>query len=86
MDNLFIWEIAMASVDLSGNKCNLTITSGGEHKLFKVIFGDVWFCAGQSNLNWHMGHVYDAAKEHQEGSRKKNLLMIEKLTKILLFS
>jgi sialate O-acetylesterase len=47
-----------------GGPHTLTIDAGGESKTFKdVLIGDVWVCAGQSNMEFGVGGALNAAEE-----------------------
>ena len=46
------WDVVLPQVS-SGSSCNISISSGKEEILLEeILFGDVWFCAGQSNMGW----------------------------------
>ena len=52
----------------NGLECNLTVSSGTDvKKRIRIIFGDIWFCLGQSNMLLNMGEVTDSSKELKEG-------------------
>ena len=55
------WE-AILPVQESGTACNLTLPLDGG-KLQDVLFGDVWFCSGQSNMEQKMADIKDADLE-----------------------
>merc|ERR1712241_565346 len=49
-----------------GVTCNFTIFQDGfEEDVFltDVIYGDVWVCSGQSNMQWNMGGIFNADEE-----------------------
>ena len=48
------WRVALDPVD-SGDVCEIAIINYEEIVLLEdVMFGDVWFCSGQSNMGWAM--------------------------------
>ena len=38
-------------------------------RTFKFIFGEVWFCAGQSNMNWPMSKLVNAGPDIAKGNK-----------------
>ena len=58
----------MPAVNLNGLECQLTIRSGpSASRSFRVIFGDIWLCLGQSNMLMSMGEVAHSEAEIQDG-------------------
>ena len=55
------WEVILP-VQESGTACHLTLPLGGG-QIRDVLFGDVWFCSGQSNMEWRIKSVRNAAAE-----------------------
>ena len=55
------WE-AILPVQQSGTACDLTLPLGGG-TLQNVLFGDVWFCSGQSNMEQKMVDIEEAELE-----------------------
>ena len=48
------WSIVLDPVN-SGDVCEIGIVNFEEIVLLEdVMFGDVWFCSGQSNMGWAM--------------------------------
>jgi len=57
------WEINLAPQQ-AGDVCQLQITSGEETiTLSDILFGDVWICSGQSNMEQRMGDIIDSEEE-----------------------
>ena len=47
---------------------------------WEVIFGDVWFCSGQSNMNWPMQSIFDAEAEVANSAGYDNIRMFDVTT------
>ena len=48
-----------------GEICEVRITQEGSDDVIiqDVLFGDVWVCSGQSNMEWPMNAIFNAAEE-----------------------
>ena len=55
------WESILPVQD-AGTACNITLPNNWG-KLVDVLFGDVWFCSGQSNMEQKMADIKDAEVE-----------------------
>ena len=52
------WEVVLPPVSPESS-CIISINSRLDEVLLSdVLFGDVWFCAGQSNMGWSLHPVY----------------------------
>lgn len=61
----------MPPVMTSGMRCNLTVSVAKETRLhMSIIFGDVFFFAGQSNMQYRMELVANVSSELKKGSTK----------------
>ena len=51
-----------------GDNCEIRVNQDGqaERLIQDILFGDVWVCSGQSNMEWPMGSIFDAEQEIQE--------------------
>ena len=59
----------MAPVNKSGLQCRLSIRSGTNvQREFRIVFGDIWLCSGQSNILFSMEEVENARNEIKEGT------------------
>jgi sialate O-acetylesterase len=49
----------------AGTTCNIVITDGLSTPLTlnDVLFGDVWLCSGQSNMEWPMSKIFNSTEE-----------------------
>jgi sialate O-acetylesterase len=57
------WKLAIGPFK-AGGPHDLTITAGDDElTLTDVLFGDVWICSGQSNMEWPMTAAKDAETE-----------------------
>jgi len=62
------WLIELLPRGLGG-ALELTLKSNtNEIKLSNILMGDVWFCSGQSNMEWSVNLGRDAEKEIKEGN------------------
>jgi len=45
--------------------CELVVSQEGKTPLTvsDVLFGDVWVCSGQSNMEWSMDKIFNATEE-----------------------
>jgi len=67
------WKLKLKPRD-AGGPYEIKVTSGKEQIIVKnVLIGDVWFCSGQSNMEWQLMHTIDGAEE------LKNLKEINKI-------
>lgn len=58
------WKVALAPLTASAKGAELTITSGGEKVTFTdVLVGEVWFCSGQSNMQWPVSQANNPREE-----------------------
>lgn len=57
------WQVALGPFK-AGGPHEVTVTAGDDEvKLTDVLFGDVWICSGQSNMQWPMTATKDAESE-----------------------
>lgn len=57
------WKVAIGPFK-AGGPHEVTVTAGDDElKLADVLFGDVWICSGQSNMEWPMTATKDAETE-----------------------
>ena len=58
------WQVALDPVKASGNPVTVTATSGTTSITLKdVLYGDVWFCSGQSNMQFTVDQAFNASAE-----------------------
>jgi sialate O-acetylesterase len=69
-DNLYIWEIEMPPQGPPGLSCSLQIKQGLSFVQFNIIFGDVWLCSGQSNMNIRMEIIENMQAEKAKAINK----------------
>jgi sialate O-acetylesterase len=43
--------------------------------LSDVIYGDVWVCSGQSNMQWNIGGIFNASEEIAKMAEYQNIRM-----------
>merc|ERR1712117_851639 len=77
----FIWEVIYREVRNNGDLCVIVIEQA-ESVVFldNVAFGDVWFCSGQSNMNWPMQNIFDAEAEVANSAGYDNIRMFDVTT------
>ena len=46
-----------------GGPHTLTVTGGNEITIDNVMIGEVWLCAGQSNMGWRLSATFDGAED-----------------------
>ena len=72
------WNAVLPPVS-SGSSCNISISSGSmgadQILLENVLFGDVWFCAGQSNMGWTLGGTENNTEEMENAKVYNNIRM-----------
>ena len=58
----------------AGGPYEMTITARDETIIYKdVLMGDVWFCSGQSNMEWQLMHTIDGEQELKNFSVNPNI-------------
>jgi len=69
------WDVVLPQVS-SRSSCNISINSGKDEVLLEdVLFGDVWFCAGQSNMGWSLGGTENHTEELEMAKAYNNIRM-----------
>ena len=69
------WDVTLPPVS-SRSSCNISINSGIDKVLLKeVLFGDIWFCAGQSNMGWSLGGTENHTEELEMAKAYNNIRM-----------
>ena len=85
LDDMNLRWLATLPPVSSFSSCNISITSGAEEILLEeVLFGDVWFCAGQSNMGWALGGIENNTEEMDDGQAETSLSMAELNTSVIL--
>jgi hypothetical protein len=68
-----VWE-AVVPFAKQGTMCAMSAkTSSGDMKRIKFYLGDVWFCSGQSNMEFPMNQVDNAAEEIADAAQYTNI-------------
>jgi sialate O-acetylesterase len=62
------WSVRLPSFQ-AGGPHTFKVRGSSELAFQDVWFGDVWFCSGQSNMEWNVAQSGDAEKEIAEGDR-----------------
>lgn len=62
------WRVDLEPVEVSAEPADLTVRSGEEEKVIKdVLVGEVWHCAGQSNMGMRVNDAENAEQEIAAG-------------------
>jgi len=56
------WTVTLTAMP-AGGPFDLTVEGKGRQAVKDLLFGDVWLCGGQSNMEYPLGHVRDAKEE-----------------------
>ena len=63
-DELGKWSVRLNSRQSSSKPIEMTISTGSEKNIFKdILIGEVWLCAGQSNMEWTLAQSAGVAEE-----------------------
>ncbi len=57
-----IWSATITGYDINV-RCTLNITQGDKSQTLDIIFGDVYICSGQSNMERRMDQIYNSTEE-----------------------
>ncbi|XP_041350889.1 sialate O-acetylesterase-like [Gigantopelta aegis] len=68
-----IWKVKLPAITAHGPFTVLAKSSEGEATLHDVLFGDVWVCSGQSNMEFSMYNIFNASAEMATASSFKNI-------------
>ena len=73
----FRWSTRLRAM-ANGIKCRLTAKQWGEgrKKSINIIFGDVWFCSGQSNMIMPMARILNWSGEMENSKAYRNIFML----------
>ncbi|XP_046574662.1 sialate O-acetylesterase-like isoform X2 [Haliotis rubra] len=68
-----VWSVQLPAID-AGGPYNITATSSeGSINLTDVLFGDVWICSGQSNMQFTLSMAFNATEEEAEAVNYPNI-------------
>lgn len=71
-----IWKVKLPAESNAGPYEIQVKSSEGSLSLSDVMFGDVWICSGQSNMQFKMSEVHDSAKEIDDSIQYNKIRMI----------
>lgn len=57
------WQLKLDALKASSDPAVFRVTASNKIELTNVVVGEVWFCSGQSNMEWVMANVNNAAQE-----------------------
>ncbi|XP_071113344.1 sialate O-acetylesterase-like [Haliotis cracherodii] len=66
-DGKGFWKVKLSAVTQKGPFTVTVTSSEGSKSLHDVLFGDVWVCSGQSNMEFNMYQVMNTTNEIQSG-------------------
>ncbi|XP_067675338.1 sialate O-acetylesterase-like [Haliotis asinina] len=61
-----VWSVQLPAIDFLGPYNITAASSEGSINLTDVLFGDVWICSGQSNMQFTLSMAFNATKEAQD--------------------
>ncbi|KAL3884165.1 hypothetical protein ACJMK2_030385 [Sinanodonta woodiana] len=64
-----IWKVKLPAQNSKGPFVIQVSSSEGAASLSDVLFGDVWFCSGQSNMEFTMNQVFNNTQELNEAAK-----------------
>ncbi|PVD28182.1 hypothetical protein C0Q70_10768 [Pomacea canaliculata] len=67
------WLLKLPAMTLPGPFVIRVSSSEGQVTLNDVLFGDVWLCSGQSNMELHMDKIFNTTVEVQKGLQYKTI-------------
>ena len=71
-----IWEVIYPIAQNNGDTCSILIEQEESEILIpEVIFGDLWICSGQSNMEWNMNNIFNATEEIANSASYTNIRM-----------
>lgn len=68
-----VWKLSIATPKAGGGPYNLTIQGRNKMVLENVQIGEVWLCAGQSNMEWSADHGVKDAKAELPSAYNANI-------------
>ena len=57
------WKLELKPLKISAKAAVFTVKGSNTITLEDVLVGEVWFCSGQSNMEWSMSRIENAAEE-----------------------
>ncbi|XP_060554400.1 sialate O-acetylesterase-like [Ruditapes philippinarum] len=75
-DSTGIWTVKLPAENDPGPHEILVNSSEGNVHLYDVLFGDVWLCSGQSNMQFSMSMVNNSEYEITHSLQYKNIRML----------
>lgn len=75
-DDLLVWKLSLPGT-ASGTECTLTIAQAEQSMTLEIVYGDVWFCSGQSNMERKMSSILNATEEVAMSASYTNIRMFD---------
>jgi sialate O-acetylesterase len=57
------WRLVLGALQASVDPATFTVSGANTVTFTNVVVGEVWFCSGQSNMEWRMANVDNAEQE-----------------------
>ena len=70
-----VWEVVYPVIQSNGDECLITVEQDTSVLSWSVIFGDIWFCSGQSNMDREMSSIFNATEEVANSAGYTNIRM-----------
>ena len=78
-----VWEVIYPLPQDNGDLCSIQIEQGDSFaELEDVIFGDVWICSGQSNMEWNMNNIFNSTQEIADSASYTNIRMYREVQQV----
>ena len=68
------WSVILEPV-AEGDNCEIQVNQAGQAEIViqDILFGDVWVCSGQSNMEVGMPNIFNSTQEIEEIAAYKNI-------------
>ena len=71
-----IWSVNLTGLT-NGVKCSVNVTQESSVLTLNIIFGDVYVCSGQSNMEWTMNQILNSSYEIEQSAQFTNIKMYQ---------
>ncbi|XP_064612568.1 LOW QUALITY PROTEIN: sialate O-acetylesterase-like [Liolophura sinensis] len=68
-----VWQVKLQAMTNPGPYVITASSNSGRIQLHDVLFGDVWICSGQSNMQVSVSQVFNAAHEIEDSNNYPNI-------------
>ena len=67
VDDAGRWQVKLDALEASADGRTLAVSGSSAVEIKDVLVGEVWFCAGQSNMEWPLSSTNSAAETISSG-------------------